>query len=198
MRRIIVAAAIIGIMVCTGLVTANAGELDEFFAAAGKGVTARTREFLSMNPKLVNARNNDGVTALMGAAAGGHNETVRLLIERGADVNAAIDHNQKPVGNTSIYRKGMTALMFAAMGNRLDTMKLLIARGADVNAKNCDGMTVLMYGVCMNHRDTAELLILHGADVNAKSQGGQTALKYATRGWQKEIMDLLKRHGARE
>ena len=59
----------------------------------------------------------------MTAARTGNPRAVRVLIDRGADVNAGI-------------RLGETALMWAASENHADVVTLLRAHGADVNARS--------------------------------------------------------------
>jgi hypothetical protein len=78
----------------------------------------------------INAKENDGATALMLAAQYGHLEVVRLLLLRGAEVNAQ-------------DRKGATALMLASQKNQLRIVRALLLKGADVNAKNNDGATAM-------------------------------------------------------
>ena len=56
----------------------------------------------------------------MQAAHSGSAESVRILLENGADPNV------KETAN------GQTALMFAAASDRIDVVKLLLARGADI------------------------------------------------------------------
>jgi ankyrin repeat protein len=70
-----------------------------------------------------NTANPGGETALMTAARSGAMDVVKLLIERGAAVNA-----------TEGVR-GQTALMWAVLENHPAMVQLLIARGADVNAQ---------------------------------------------------------------
>jgi ankyrin repeat protein len=74
----------------------------------------------------VNAKNNDGYTALMTASREGHKEIVELLIKNGADVN--VKNND-----------GGTALMYASSKGHKEIVELLIKNGADVNAKNNNG-----------------------------------------------------------
>ena len=62
----------------------------------------------------------------MGAAQSGRLAMVKLLIEKGININAQDDY-------------GWTALMFAAKYGHLDTVKLLIAKGANVNTQNKEG-----------------------------------------------------------
>ncbi|MBY0495755.1 MAG: ankyrin repeat domain-containing protein [Cyanobacteria bacterium] len=70
----------------------------------------------------VSALTATGATALMQAAHSGNADSVRILLENGADPNV------KETAN------GQTALMFAAASDRIDVVKLLLARGADINA----------------------------------------------------------------
>jgi ankyrin repeat protein len=66
-----------------------------------------------------NAVTTAGITALMVASASGSADSVRLLLDRGASVNARESNG------------GQTALMFASAHNRPAVIELLIERGAD-------------------------------------------------------------------
>lgn len=76
----------------------------------------------------VNAKDDEGKTALMWASMYGHNDMIKFLIKNGADVNAK-DNN------------GNTALMFASKYGHDDIVKLLTEAGADANIKNNEGKT---------------------------------------------------------
>jgi serine/threonine protein kinase len=101
-------------------------------------------------------------------------EIVKLLIEKGADVNAQ-DHSDE------------TALMHT---NELKIAKLLIEKGADVNIQDANGRTALMHTI---NKEIAKLLIEKGADVNMQGNDGKTALMEARN---KEIAELLISKGA--
>src|SRR5260370_33214985 len=66
----------------------------------------------------------------MSAAVRGHTDTVRTLLEKGADVNAK-------------SKAGRTALMSASDLGQLDTVRVLLEQGADVDAKGKKGGTAL-------------------------------------------------------
>ena len=66
-------------------------------------------------------KGSDGLTPLMMAAISGNRETVRILIEHGAQVNAKEAEH------------GQTALMFAAAFDRPDAIDELAKHGADLN-----------------------------------------------------------------
>ena len=71
----------------------------------------------------------------MGTAHQRHLEVVRLLLEAGADHNAA-EANET------------TALMAAAFNGHLKVVRLLLEAGADQNAATQDGTTVVARGEC--------------------------------------------------
>ena len=68
----------------------------------------------------MNFIDNDGWAALNGAATEGHQEIVRLLIDKGADLNIAI-------------MNGSTALHMAPREGHQEIVRLLLDKGADVN-----------------------------------------------------------------
>jgi hypothetical protein len=79
----------------------------------------------------VNAKDSIfGATPLSLAALLGQTETVALLIEKGADVNARNED-------------GATPLHIAAFLGQYEIAELLIQSGADVNIKNNNGETPL-------------------------------------------------------
>jgi hypothetical protein len=96
------------------------------------------------------ATEGNGYTALIWAASRGYTETVRLLIEGGADLNLqAAD--------------GQTALMRAADNGQFDVVKVLVENGADVNIQTDRGITALRLATLKNHARIIDLLTIHGA-----------------------------------
>jgi len=102
------------------------------------------------------------------AAADGDIEQVKLLIAKGADVNAK-------------DRDGRTALFIAAVWDCKDIAKLLIAAGANVNAtENRESSAPLHYAVLhKNSKEVVSLLISKGADVNLTDEENRTPLHFA-------------------
>ncbi|KAA0172617.1 hypothetical protein FNF27_05843 [Cafeteria roenbergensis] len=152
--------------------------------AAKEGNTAEARRLLDERAP-VDWQNDDadGTTALMAAARHGHNDTVELLLDRGADLGA-----------TGSY--GTTALTAAAAGGSKATVELLLDRGADLAAKDSMGYTVLMAAAARGHKDTVELLLDRGADLAAKDSDGKTALMRAASSGNKDMVKLLLDRGA--
>jgi len=77
---------------------------------------------------------HEGYTPLLMAAARGHVDVVRCLLENGADVNARANRD-------------FTPLMMAITNNRVNVAIFLIEHGADVNIQGKDGKTALHYAV---------------------------------------------------
>ena len=164
----------------------------------------------------INAKDADGMTALMHAANFARDKVTKLLLKHGADVNAkdksgntalmfAADHQEDDVVRLLLEygadvnakdKSGNTALMFAADHQEDDVARLLLEYGADVNAKDKFGNTALMFAAAHQEDDVARLLLEHGADVNAKDKSGNTALMFAADHQEDDVARLLLEHGA--
>lgn len=190
----------------------------------------------------------DGWTPLMFAGSKGDIETARLLLEKGAANQPEAFIQASIKGQTGIMKLllekgadvnsqtpdfGVTALMFAARWarayNSLGAMQFLIARGADVTAKDHSGKTVLMYACEGGHSGAVKLLIEQayykdvelsgckdaffdacfegdlplvrqflerGMDVNARNDFHWTALMFAAAKGHTDIVEYLLAKGA--
>ena len=98
----------------------------------------------------VNARKEDGWSALHFAVERNGMELTQLLLDNGADPNI----RKKDDG---------TPLHAAAMHGRLEMAKLLIAKGADVHARKKDGWTALRFTRMGKHEAVEALLVEHDA-----------------------------------
>lgn len=76
--------------------------------------------------------------------AKGDFETVKKLIELGADVNKKSN--------------GMTPLMYAAKYNRVEIIKLLVEQGAKIDAKSDSGHTAFKYAEMSNAQDALKTI----------------------------------------
>jgi uncharacterized protein YegL/ankyrin repeat protein len=133
----------------------------------------------------VNARSDIGYTALINANGA---ETVSLLLENGANVNAQVNNS------------GYTALTRACELGDAAVVTLLLAKGADVGARS-DSHTALMYASGLDNEgfpDIVSLLLQNGAaaNIDAQNKKGYTALMLASLRGRGEIVSLLLQNGA--
>lgn len=107
-------------------------------------------------------------------------ETVKLLLAKGADIDARNSN-------------GRTPLSEAIWGGHRETAQLLLAEGAAVDTPYNWGRTPLSY--CTDWRvglDTVWMMLAKGADVNAVDQEGRTPLSYVAESGVNGIMQLLQ------
>lgn len=140
-------------LVLLALLTATAGAADptaDLMAAIRGGNTARVQALLDANPRLINAKERQaGFTALHVAVSKDQPSMVRLLLDRGAEVDA---------GN--IYKQ--TALHLCAQFNNVTLARLLLSHGANVNARTKFGVTPLRLALANHNQPVADLLRSRG------------------------------------
>lgn len=126
---------------------------------------------------------SDGkATPLYLAVKGGHFEAAKMLIERGADVNAVPTPLLGP------------AIMPALAKRRIDLVKLLLDAGANPNSKR-SRENAIHIAVNLGCLDCVKALVEAGADVNAQTKDGKTPIHLAKFKGQREIADYLMSHG---
>ena len=149
----------------SGEVAAAPPDLDatRLVQALRRGDLQTFRAALKTRPAAAGLKGPGGVTPLMAATLYADLDSMRLLLNSGADTN---------VRNES----GATALMWAVTS--LEKTQLLIERGADVNAKSDDKRTALMIASGLQGAaPVVKLLLDRGADLKATAAGlfGETS-----------------------
>ena len=116
--------------------------------------------------------------------------TIRLLVSRGANINAKNDSGQTPLSLTycKVVTIGRWSLMHTTVEVpelQIELINLLMSLGADVNVPNDQGLTMLQ-AICCGKRSTvncsekyARLTIDYCADLDAQNAEGMTALHLA-------------------
>jgi len=166
----------------------------------------------------VNGRHSDGATAIHWAVHWNNLEIVKLLINSGANVNAANDHGVTPLFLASENRnlaiannllaagadasaflpaQRETVLMRAALSGSAEITLRLIEAGADPNvATSKSGQTALMWAISERHIDVISILLQANADIHAVSVGHFTPIMFAARAGNVDIAKLLIQKGA--
>ncbi|KAH8702902.1 ankyrin repeat domain-containing protein [Phaeosphaeriaceae sp. PMI808] len=127
---------------------------------------------------VVNAKDSRDQTPLFLAAEHGHHETVKLFLDKGADINA----QGGEYGN---------ALQAASYRGHEQVVKLLLSKNVDVNAQGGDYGSALQEASAGGHEQIVKLLLDKNVDINA--QGGRygSALQEASAGGHEQIVKLL-------
>lgn len=148
---------------------------EEFFAAARKGDAAAVKALLDKGVN-VNAKTRYGATALSYACDRANVDLVKLLVERGADVNA----------KDTFY--GEVPLGWALGKGNVEIVKLLLDKGATGVDR------ALMSGI---EDGNVEIVKVALEKNGLKPETLSNALRRASKGEKKEIIiDLLKKAGA--
>jgi len=121
--------------------------------------------------------------ALILASANGHETVVKVLLEKGAEV----DHRNN---------FGPTALIEASANGREAIVKMLLEKGANVNLQREFGRTALMDAIQEGHVSVVQVLLENGAEVNHQDNDGWTALMVASERGREGVVNMLLEKGA--
>lgn len=152
-----------------GMFGGDDGEVHELASA---GEVEQLKSLLEKNPELINAEGWHNRTPLHCAAQHGHVDCVRLLIERGADVNARC----LLTSVTPLFDAVSSPIYDASPSDALACAQLLLEHGADTNVKSPNRSETAIFHV--QSLDTLLLLAKYGADLDAVSDENQYPFEY--------------------
>ncbi|MDE2510564.1 MAG: ankyrin repeat domain-containing protein, partial [Elusimicrobia bacterium] len=132
----------------------------------------------------VAARDEDGWTPLMWAAAHGDEASVAALLDAGADIRVIARGN------------GQGPLTLAAKWNRVGVVSLLLRRGASAGARDSIGWTALMWASLQGRTDVVAALLDGRASIDATDGAGNTPLMLAARQGRTATVKVLLARGA--
>ncbi|RZC36667.1 Ankyrin repeat domain containing protein [Asbolus verrucosus] len=138
--------------------------------AAENGRLETLKALLEENPELINVTDKEGYSPLHRACYGNHVETVKYLLQNGANIAAKTELQWEPLHSCCRW-------------NHIESAQILLAEGADVNAPSEGGQTPLhiaaSHGACY---DMVQLLLMHPyINPNLKNISGETAFDIARR-----------------
>ncbi|OCK72710.1 ankyrin, partial [Lepidopterella palustris CBS 459.81] len=122
---------------------------------------------------------------LQAASAGGHEAVVKLLVGKGADVNAQGRETHS-----------CTALHLAARGGHIDTFQYLVNIGLDLSTLDAKGDGILCYASSGGSLGVLKATLNHDLTPPSKSMHW-SPLHWACRSGNPEVVELLIKEGLR-
>ncbi|XP_072457186.1 DNA-binding protein RFXANK isoform X3 [Notamacropus eugenii] len=148
---------------------------------AAQGELTQLKEYLLKGDNLVNKPDERGFTPLIWASAFGEIETVRFLLEWGADPHI-------------LAKERESALSLASTGGYTDIVVMLLERDVDINSYDWNGGTPLLYAVRGNHVKCVEALLARGADLTTEADSGYTPMDLAVALGHKKVQQVMENH----
>ena len=190
-------------------------------AAAARGDASAVVRLATTGAPL-DAKDNDGQTALLLAVAGGHKAAAEALIEAGASINAQARNLDTPWllagarGHAEILqlmlpkgpdyalrnRFGGNALIPACERAHVEAVKVLLTSKIAVDHVNNLGWTCLLEIVILGeggprHIEATKLLLAAGANANIADKEGVSPLTHARRRGHTEVARLIAAAGGK-
>lgn len=191
----------------------NRGEVHPLTEAAEQG-NLRMVELLLNHRANPNGNVSHGKTPLIVAAARGHREVIKLLLDRGAAKNnmalvGAVRQGQATIVKLLLDRgfhanhlliilaprmSSDTVLNVAVTRGNVEIAKLLLDRGAEVNdGRSCPNGHAIFEAIVNKNGKMIQLLLDYGADVNVRCQG-ETPVSLAVRQCGIRVSAILVKH----
>jgi len=157
----------------------------DIYEAVTLGFADRIEESLLEQPERARAFSADGFTALHLAAFFGKAEAARILLDRGASVDA--------YGHNDLANQPLHA---AAAGRHHEVCRVLLTAGADVRATQHGGFTPLHQAAQHGDVEMTELFLSAGADPSVLTADGRSAEDLAEAAGHADLADRLREMAA--
>lgn len=161
---------------------------------------------------LADKEDHRGLTPLSVAAARGHLNISKILVEKGANINhLGCVYGKTPLalaaahGNLEVARLLLDAgadigdgeetrspLWMAVSGSHSEVVKLLTDKGANVEMRDpSTGQSLLSRACAIGHGPIVRILLNHGAEIGHQDKRGWTALHYAISMGKRRTVEFL-------
>jgi ankyrin repeat protein len=183
---------------------------EALFEAIRAGDAETVTELVSADPALAEARDAEGVSALMRSRYAFDRKVGDALLAADPELDifeaTALGYadrlrerlEEDPTRATAYSSDGFTALHFAAFFGKAESARILLEAGADVAAytRNPFANQPLHAAAAGRSIEVCRILVAAGADVDATQHGGYTPLHEAAQHGDVELAELLLSAGA--
>ncbi|KAK2470112.1 hypothetical protein H9L39_18260 [Fusarium oxysporum f. sp. albedinis] len=137
-------------------------------------------------------------TPLRRAAKQGHVDMVRLLLSKGADVEANYKFVYRNTSASEPRTSGLTPLLEAPYWGHASVSSVLLDYNANIEAKDTSGLTPLLVAASQERYEVMKILVDRGADIHARDVTSRNALYIVwSKRRSKEVAKLLLIKGAK-
>ncbi len=170
------------------------------------GVTQSKAKASPQHGTSVDEQDSDGVSRLMRASANGDTQTVKSLLDEGAQVNLKDNKGASALhyactGGLALHDiadwdADRIMLVIPHLNDPSDTVKVLLDHGAQVDLQMENGWFALMVASGCGFFKTVHMLLDHGAQVDLQNEDGGSALRAASYYGHPEVVRVLLDRGA--
>jgi uncharacterized protein len=182
----------------------------DLIAAVNADDADRVIALVAEDPTLANARDEQGVSAIMLSRYRFARPVTDALLAADPDLDVFeatalgyVDRlrqrlDEDPGRATAFSSDGFTALHYAGFFGKADVAHILLESGAkvDVSTQNAFVNQPLHAAAAGRHLEVCRILLAAGADVNATQHGGYTPLHEAAQAGDVELAELFLSAGA--
>lgn len=182
----------------------------DLIAAVVAGDADQVAALVEEDPALANARDDEGVSALLLARYRSDRPVMDALLAADPDMDiftaAALGHidrlrhrlDEDPGRATAFAGDGFTALHLAAFFGKAEAARVLLMAGASVDAYGHNDLAnqPLHAAAAGRHIEVCRVLLAAGANVQATQHGGTTPLHEAAHSGDVELSELFLSAGA--